>query len=203
MVELKLLPARPRTGGSTPHSLPSTPASGARRQRQAVGFTNRSRPGTAVAAASAAEGECWARSADDRPRTSHGGFERERERRVVGAEQEERGSWESARAPLRDDVFDSQRGHAGELAIRDLHTKMHGSMTRPGSRGKPLQRQVREKILKHCLNLGPVLRQHAGNGYITPRGMRAALASLPQLKLTDEVCALRRVGMLLHRRSQC
>lgn len=202
MVELKLLPARPRTGGSTPHSLPSTPASGSRRQRQAVGFTNRSRPGTAVAPASGAEGE-WARSTDERPRTSHGGFERERERRVVDAEREERGSWESARVPPRDDVFESQRFHAGEHAIRDIHTNMHGSMTRPGSRGKPLQRQVREKILKHCLNLGPVLRQHAGNGYISPRGMRAALASLPQLKLTDEVCALQRVSMLMRRKRQC
>jgi len=183
MVEARPPPPRPRTGGSTPHSLPSTPASGNRRQRQAVGFTNRSRPGTAAPAGAAdqTDGErpgSRARSTDGRPRTSDGA-------RQAPAQH----------AP-RDDLFESHHGHLGGHGIhahgvRDLHPVwgpgMRGSMTRPSTGGKPLQRRVRDKILKHCLNLGPVLRHHAENGLITPGGMRAALAGVPQLQLTNEV----------------
>lgn len=59
-------------------------------------------------------------------------------------------------------------------------------MTRPETADKPLARQIRDKILKNRLNLGPVLRQKSDNGYITPHDMKHVLSAVPQLAFSEE-----------------
>lgn len=181
MVEIQL-PPRPRTGG-TPHSLPSTPASGNRRKRQAVGFTNRSRPSTAVSASRPADEHSQDAREQERPTTSSGHNDRLR----TSDSSQRPPRYDSMRAPQsvpRNDLFTRDTGYSG---FRTTTFGSRSTMARPGTGDKPLQRRVREKILKHRVNLGPVLRQHSQNdGFITPDGLRHALEGVPQLELNVE-----------------
>ena len=61
-----------------------------------------------------------------------------------------------------------------------------GTMTRPATGDKTIAAQIREKILKNRLNLGPVLRQRAENGHIAPHDMKEVLARVPQLAFSEE-----------------
>ena len=193
-------PARPRTG-ETPTSLPSTPASGTRRQRQAVGFTNRSRPSTASSASRGPAGDdSWVqqRESSSRPSTSNGDRPKFVTNHQIGrpgtsdssgrARLYERPLLETrklANFPSRNELFTRQQNTALSTSSFGTRTTT-GTMTRPSTSDKPLQRRVREKILRQRLNLGPVLRQHAEGAYINPDGLKKALSQLPQPQLTNE-----------------
>ena len=140
-----------------------------RRVRQAVGFTNRSRPATAVSRSKDEIGHVV-----ERPGTSSGHNERPR----TGSSGSQRPSTRVQQRE-RHDLFAEHTGYSG--------VSTRGTMARPATADKPIQRRVREKILRHRLNLGPLLRPYADEaGCVAPEGMRNALAGAPQLALTND-----------------
>jgi hypothetical protein len=151
-----------------------------------VGFTNRSRPSTAVSASRPADEYSRDAREQERPSTSSG---HNNDRPRTSDSSQRPPLYDSMRAPQREqremrNLFTRDTGYSG---FRTTTFGSRSTMTRPATGDKPLQRRVRERILKHRVNLGPLLRQQAENdGFITPDGLRRALASVPQLELDGE-----------------
>lgn len=182
-----------------------------------MGFTNRSRPTTAVARpGGGAEGVFL----PPRPNTSSGQYEVPRasgssqrplneSTHAQDVQRPDHGAiYNAAQSDLfkdlsaTDNVFSGHHNDSGYSAYmrrkgydsifdgtRTRATTFGSKDTRPNTDGKSMSKRVRDKIMRAHLNIGPALREHSGGTrLISADDLRQALSSFPQLDLhSDEL----------------